>query len=52
MKIASFYLGHGANAAFYTPESGFRIIELERYYKKRYFSLLGASDEKIINCFP
>ena len=49
MKIASFYLGHNANAAFYTPETGYRIIELERYYRKRYFSLLGESKEKVIN---
>ena len=49
MKIASFYLGHNANAAFYTPETGYRIIELERYFKKRYFGLIDADNEKIIS---
>jgi len=54
IKVASFYLGHNANACFYTQKSGFRIIELERLYNKRYYNLLNANvnelESPILDC--
>lgn len=51
MKIVSIFAGHDANITFYnTDTQEFRVIEIERLVKKRYFRLhVDNSNEEIVN---